>query len=150
MPHPDQINAAAFAPGGSWFVAAGTGGDALWYLDRPYVRVLHGHEAAINGLAFAPDGSRLYTASTDERVREWPLSRAHGDSSRVLIHVPEEAGCCVATKLVCDPRGRFVIVAGWCPWMAGPPPLSRACTASSGRSRWTARGGTSRPPVAFT
>src|SRR5262249_22496629 len=47
----------------------------LWDTQSGAVRELAGHEALVNGLAFAPDGSRLLSAAADE-VRLWDVASA--------------------------------------------------------------------------
>jgi WD40 repeat protein len=68
----DKFRGAQSSRDGS--VVAFQNGDTLTVhdLSQPPVGVaLTGHLAAVRGLAFSPDGARLYTASEDGSVREW-------------------------------------------------------------------------------
>jgi eukaryotic-like serine/threonine-protein kinase len=66
----EDIDSLASSPRGSW-TAAGLGDGSVVLFDREGrpARTLPGHARAVTGLAFAPDGSKLASASKDGDVR---------------------------------------------------------------------------------
>jgi WD40 repeat protein len=78
------IQALAFSPNGKILaVAHGAGGCGgsidntvrLWSVSTGQeYQTLEGHQAAVNGLAFSPDGKLLVSASTDGIIRVWDLA----------------------------------------------------------------------------
>jgi len=45
----------------------------LWSIDGSLLKVLSGHNDAVNGLAFSPDGKTLATTSADKTIRLWSV-----------------------------------------------------------------------------
>jgi len=80
-----QVNAVAFSPTqANYLVTGGTDGLArLWNTDtRALVRTFNdsanagagAHTAAVNSVAFSPDGKWLFTASIDKTIKVWRVS----------------------------------------------------------------------------
>lgn len=71
--HEGKIMGLAAAPGliasASWDGTIG-----LWPLDGRAPRLLTGHSAGVNAVAFSDDASRLYSASTDGTLRVWDVA----------------------------------------------------------------------------
>lgn len=83
--HASVVHAAAFSPDGRWVVTAGggvgmpgkspaTGEARVWDAasGRPITPLLR-HDRSIASVAFAPDGRRLVTASSDGTARVWDV-----------------------------------------------------------------------------
>jgi WD40 repeat protein/serine/threonine protein kinase len=71
---PERPYVAAFDPSGGGRVATSEVGNAVrvWSLDGAgEPAVLRGHEGALNGVKFSPDGRRLATSSVDRTARVW-------------------------------------------------------------------------------
>lgn len=67
-----EYGAAAFSPDGKTLAIASENTIRLWNLAiRREVATLKGHAAAINAVAFTPDGNSLISASSDGMVRLW-------------------------------------------------------------------------------
>jgi WD40 repeat protein/tRNA A-37 threonylcarbamoyl transferase component Bud32 len=115
----------AFSPDGNYFaVGERTGLVTLWRLPRPLLlpdqplaeqgllqtaagqplwRNLKGHEAAIEALAFTPDGRKLISIGQDKTAHCWDLGEQ--EESRVL-----HKGCDI-DGLSYSPDGRFLVFA---------------------------------------
>jgi cytochrome c len=66
--------------------------------------VLHGHTQAVNGVAFAPDGSALVTAGYDATIRIWPLLR---EEAPITTALPS-----ALNAVAVAPDGEIVIAGG--------------------------------------
>jgi cytochrome c len=74
--HESAVNAVAFLPDGRIVTGGEDGRIALWTAGAPApAKTFEGHTAPIVGLAVAPDGKTLASASWDRTVRLWPLAR---------------------------------------------------------------------------
>lgn len=79
--HQGKIVGLAATPGliasASW-----DGSIGLWPADGPG-RMLHGHEAGVNAVAFSADGATLWSASVDGTLRQWDV--ASGAQTRLVL-----------------------------------------------------------------
>jgi WD40 repeat protein len=67
----------AVSPNGNQIaVAMDAGHLELWSADGATRRALAGHTAAVNGVAFTPDGSQLVSVSLDRTTKVWSVSDA--------------------------------------------------------------------------
>ena len=86
--HTNQIAALAVSPDGRTLASASWDRSIrLWSLEDYSVRVLSGHEAPVNDVAFLAegDGSTLYSASADGTVRTWDTESGQ-ETRQVLRH----------------------------------------------------------------
>jgi WD40 repeat protein len=76
----DAIRARAISPdGGRLALGTQAGRIELHDLDgRQPTTTLAGHEGAVTGLVFAPDGARLYSAGLDKSIRAWDAATGAG------------------------------------------------------------------------
>ncbi|HEX7597350.1 MAG TPA: ankyrin repeat domain-containing protein, partial [Polyangia bacterium] len=77
-----NVNDVAFSPDGKLLAAPENEKVRLWDLATDASRVLSGHAAVVQGLAFDPTGSRLASASSDTSARIWNLS---SDAALILL-----------------------------------------------------------------
>jgi WD40 repeat protein len=77
-----NVNDVAFSPDGKLLAAPENENVRLWDLATGQSRVLSGHAALVQALAFDPKGPRLLTASSDTSARLWNLS---SDASLILL-----------------------------------------------------------------
>jgi len=78
--HRGKVAGLAIA-GGTVASASWDGTIGIWPPDGP-AQTLRGHDQGVNAVAFAPNGTALYSASTDGTLRIWDLSTGH---DRVLV-----------------------------------------------------------------
>jgi WD40 repeat protein len=102
--HANQIAAAALAPDGRTLATAGLDrGVTLIDVATGRIATLDGHRAEVMGVAWSPDGARLWTAANDETARAWSRD------GRELLRV--EPGVALAALAV-SPRGDRVATGG--------------------------------------
>jgi WD40 repeat protein/serine/threonine protein kinase len=80
-PPAGSFTAVAFGPGSRIATGMSDGGTIVWKLaaDRAKpILTLSGHDAAVSGVDFSPDGSRLTTSSGDGAVRVWDITSGGG------------------------------------------------------------------------
>jgi WD40 repeat protein len=75
-----QVNEAVFAPDGQTILAKSSG--YLYLLDAKSgetLQVFEGHTDSVTSIAFAPDGTRFASTSSDDTIRIWgiPSERSH-------------------------------------------------------------------------
>jgi WD40 repeat protein len=68
-----KANFFSFHAQGDWIATTDYAGLAFWPLRKEYPLVIQHHRDLVSGLAFAPDGSWIASASNDGTVRSWPL-----------------------------------------------------------------------------
>jgi WD40 repeat protein len=76
--HHGPVGALGFSADRSRFASGGDDGATLTFTLHQYGQIdtgpaLRGHGLGVTAIAFAPDGTRLATASRDSTVRLWPL-----------------------------------------------------------------------------
>ena len=87
------------SPNGQYLAAAGQGGTiALYRLsDLRLVRLLQGHTAPVNALAFSPNSQRLASAADDGTVRLYQV-----DTGNLLWNINAHAGAALAIAFTPD------------------------------------------------
>jgi WD40 repeat protein len=82
---PDSAQCVAFSPTGE-YVAAGSETGLVYLMDveSGSVRKLNSHVGEVTHVAFAPDGSRLYSAGKDGRVRAWKVDDEKDKGTEIL------------------------------------------------------------------
>lgn len=93
-----RMSAVAFSPDGAW-LAAGDSQGTIWLArvaPAAKAKSFRAHAAAVNGLAWSPDGQRLASASDDSNVKLWDRQgrlsgelRAHTDDVTSIAWSPE-------------------------------------------------------------
>lgn len=71
---------------------------------------LPGSAAPVRGMAFSPDGKRLFTAGDDGRVRLWPVSEGTATAFQAPLPLQGHAGTVSALALSAD--GRTLVTGG--------------------------------------
>lgn len=94
--HRGKVQGLAMSPAAGLVASASWDGTVgLWPLavgwamslpsDQPQGAFLQGHGAGVNAVAFAPDGKRLYSASSDGTIRVWD-TQARSEILRLVDH----------------------------------------------------------------
>lgn len=99
------VHEVAFDAEGVWLATAHGDDLALWWLGGAHPHVLRG-QGSVTGLAFAPDGRSLVSASRDGTVRVWPLFSG-APEPRILLRAR-----LIFPAIAIDPQGRNVVVSG--------------------------------------
>jgi WD40 repeat protein/serine/threonine protein kinase len=109
---PDGIYGIVLSPFQTNFVAtAGRSGEnhtiKLWDLaSRQLLSTLSGHTAAINAVAFSPDGKLLASAASDGLVRLWNLEPKKPQSRALTKYYS------AALSLAFSPNGKYLVTSG--------------------------------------
>ncbi|MBC8098985.1 MAG: WD40 repeat domain-containing protein, partial [Armatimonadetes bacterium] len=70
-----NVRALAISPDGTQIAVGGQNGSILvWSVDGELLDTLNGHDRAVVGLAFAPDGEALLSGALDATLRLWDLA----------------------------------------------------------------------------
>ena len=73
---PHSVSVIAFSPDNSHIATAGSAELSIWDAENGQKQAsMKGHKMAINALAWSPDSTRVVTASVDESVRIWDISK---------------------------------------------------------------------------
>ncbi len=108
---PGSVHALAFRPDGQALaigggLAARSAFVRLYRLDGQLLAEMYGHEDVVSGLAFAPDGQRLASASLDGTVRIWEttsgkevaVSKGHSDFVNEIVFAADGLSVFTASK----------------------------------------------------
>ncbi len=103
----DGFNFAQFAfdPTERWLVTNLADDTFYWPLGETYPRVLEGHGANVDAVAFTPDGSTLLSVSRDDTLRTWPMDPASPEKPRVLLSTGTDF-----PSLALDPSGTTAVM----------------------------------------
>jgi WD40 repeat protein len=69
--HKDWLLQAVFGPGDTILTTSRDASAILWNAQGEFVRIFRGHDGAVGGAAFSPDGVLVATVSADATVRIW-------------------------------------------------------------------------------
>ena len=97
---PDEVFALTFSPDGKAILSGAMWTDAtiqIWDTHSgTHLGALEGHQSAVTGLLFTPDGTRLVSASADQTIRLWDWS-ARKPSTVLRGHLNEVEGLALAS-----------------------------------------------------
>jgi WD40 repeat protein/DNA-binding SARP family transcriptional activator len=82
------FTAVAFGPGSLIATGMSDGTTIVWKLSTDGAKpilTLAGHEAAVGGVDFSPDGTRLITSSGDRTVKEWDITPGGGGTEWLTL-----------------------------------------------------------------
>jgi WD40 repeat protein len=85
--HKDWLLQAIFGPGDTILTTSRDGSAILWDAQGNFLRIFRGHDGAVGGAAFSPDGVLVATVSADATVRIW--DSGSGTSLTVLGGIGE-------------------------------------------------------------
>lgn len=97
-----RISCLAFGPKGTVAAAAGRTVALFDRRTQKELRRLDGHQEAVTGVAFSPDGSRLVTTSLDQTLKIWDAA-----TGEAILTIPFSAGLWNA---IFHPDGRRLFV----------------------------------------
>jgi WD40 repeat protein len=97
------FNQLQFSPDGSWLASTFASDAALWNVTGGHQTVIDRRKAAVESLAFTPDGD-LLSGSADGKLRRWSLSPTAAEAVR---DVWTRTGPVIVTAV--DPGGRFAV-----------------------------------------
>lgn len=121
--HEDTVESLAFSPDGKW-LASGSYDTTIKMWDvaaalhvsgpptNPFAATLNGHTGSVSGVAFAPDGTKLVSASADGTLRLWNLpkdGRPLKNLTGLLMQQHTNQIRCVAYA----PNGRYIVSGGY-------------------------------------
>jgi WD40 repeat protein len=92
-------------PDGTWIAVCDISEMTLRPLGRQLPRVLSGHKAGVNAMAFAPDGQYVVSLGKDFEMRLWPLTGNPPAASRLLLS--QRDGLSFLQDLATVPEGSF-------------------------------------------
>ncbi len=100
-----NFNQFAFDPTERWLVTNQADHTFYWPLGETYPRVLEGHGAFVDDVAFTPDGGTLLSVARDATLRSWPMDPASPEQPRVLLRTGM-----TFPSLALDPRGATAVI----------------------------------------
>jgi WD40 repeat protein/DNA-binding winged helix-turn-helix (wHTH) protein len=114
LKHGSQVVRAVFSPDGKQIVSAGNPGARLWDAQGRLLAVLRPAKDEIEDVAFSPDGERIATVSSDQRIR---ILRAADGGLLATFGVSTARaapfGATVAGRIAFSPDGTRIATAGW-------------------------------------